>query len=160
MKNTDEHGRTRIYVASSWRNNLQPSVVEALRGAGFNVYDFRNPDAGDRGFAWSDIDPNWCLWTIKEFVAGLSDPFAIAALGRDMTALDEADVCVLVLPCGRSAHLEAGFAAGRGKTVLIYHPPGVEMEPELMYGMTRGVFADLDALIDEICEAERRKRRR
>ena len=33
----------KIYVASSWRNREQPSVVKALREAGHEVYDFRNP---------------------------------------------------------------------------------------------------------------------
>lgn len=46
----------RIYVASSWRNKIQPSVVVALREAGHEVYDFRNPREGDTGFHWSDID--------------------------------------------------------------------------------------------------------
>lgn len=33
----------KIYVASSWRNTYYPSVVSALRDAGHDVYDFRNP---------------------------------------------------------------------------------------------------------------------
>jgi len=48
-----------IYVASSWRNTHQPSVVAALREAGHDVYDFRNPRPGDHGFHWSMIDPDW-----------------------------------------------------------------------------------------------------
>ena len=48
----------RIYVASSWRNTLQPGVVAALRGDGHEVYDFRNPAPGVKGFAWSEIDPS------------------------------------------------------------------------------------------------------
>ena len=33
----------RIYVASSWRNLYQPTVVTALRQEGYEVYDFRYP---------------------------------------------------------------------------------------------------------------------
>ena len=33
----------RIYVASSWRNALQPGVVTKLRRDGHEVYDFREP---------------------------------------------------------------------------------------------------------------------
>ena len=36
----------KLYIASSWRNAHYPAVVEALRGAGFDVYDFRNPGLG------------------------------------------------------------------------------------------------------------------
>lgn len=48
-----------IYVASSWRNDYQPIVVRELRSEGHEVYDFRNPSHGDKGFQWSDIDANW-----------------------------------------------------------------------------------------------------
>jgi hypothetical protein len=57
----------RIYAASSWRNKAQPSVVEALRGAGHEVYDFRNPFNGRPGFAWSEIDPEWQSWTAEKY---------------------------------------------------------------------------------------------
>jgi hypothetical protein len=33
----------RIYVASSWKNNIQPEVVHELRKLGHDVYDFKNP---------------------------------------------------------------------------------------------------------------------
>lgn len=43
----------RIYVASSWRCPDQQAVVQALRDAGHEVYDFRNPPEAT-GFAeWS-----------------------------------------------------------------------------------------------------------
>ncbi len=48
----------KIYVASSWRNKYYPEVVEALRAAGHEVYDFRNPPHGGAGFHWTDIDEN------------------------------------------------------------------------------------------------------
>jgi len=44
----------RIYVASSWRNPYQPEVVAALRKAGHEVYDFRNPEDNPGGFHWAD----------------------------------------------------------------------------------------------------------
>jgi len=45
----------KIYVASSWRNKYQPEVVAALRKAGHEVYDFRNPDDNPGGFHWADV---------------------------------------------------------------------------------------------------------
>lgn len=55
----------KIYVASSWRNKIQPLVVLALREAGHEVYDFRNPAPGNTGFQWSEIDPAWQSWTAE-----------------------------------------------------------------------------------------------
>lgn len=121
----------KIYVASSWRNAYQPLVVETLREAGHEVYDFRNPAPGDPGFSWAEIDPYWTHWTVEEFQAALKHPIAVAAFGKDMGAMERADACVMVLPCGRSAHTEMGWFTGRGKLTIIYAP--IDTEPELMY---------------------------
>ena len=93
----------RIYVASSWRNKYYPEVVEALRKAGHEVYDFRNPPHGSNGFHWTDIDENATNWTFEEYAEGLNHPLAEKQFSADLEALEWADTCVLVLPCGRSA---------------------------------------------------------
>ena len=123
----------RIYVASSWRNAYQPNVVKLLSDAGHEVYDFRNPSDGDTGFAWSQIDPEWENWSPAQFRNALEHPLAEAGFTSDMRALTRCDLCLLVLPCGRSAHLELGFARGAGKRTAIYLPE--QSEPELMYRM-------------------------
>jgi hypothetical protein len=135
---------SRIYVASSWRNLLQPGVVAALRSLGHEVYDFRNPSAGNTGFHWSEIDGDWQQWTPEQYVKALSNPIADAGFASDRNAMEWADTCVLVLPCGRSAHAEAGWMAGRGKPVyaLIVEPT----EPELMYRLFDGVLTSFDEL--------------
>jgi len=137
----------KIYVASSWRNTRQPAVVARLREAGHLVYDFRNPADGNHGFAWSAIDPNWLQWTAVEFRHHLSNPLAIDGFNLDMSALRWAEICVLVLPCGRSAHLEAGFAVGNGARtfVLLDGSP----EPELMYRMTT-VCLDVEEIVEAL----------
>jgi nucleoside 2-deoxyribosyltransferase len=123
-----------VYVASSWRNERQPAVVGALRKGGHKVYDFRHPTPEDTGFSWSEIDRNWQSWTVDEYIAALNHPAAEWGFSRDMRALDECDACVLVLPCGRSAHLELGYAIGRGKHGIILLD---RCEPELMSKMAR-----------------------
>ena len=135
----------RIYVASSWRNQYYSEVVEALKSAGHAVYDFRNPPHGGVGFHWTDIDENAPNWSFEEYYEGLSHPLAEKQFKADLEALGWADTCVLVLPCGRSAHTEAGWAAGAGKKVIVYIP---EMqEPELMYKLFDGVVGKLDELV-------------
>lgn len=52
---------------------------------------------------------------------------------------------VLVLPCGRSAHLELGWAVGAGKPTCILMAPN--QEPELMYRMVGSIRLDLKALV-------------
>lgn len=49
-------------------------VIEYFRDCGHDVYDFRNPTFGDKGFAWADLDENWQQWTIKEYNECLKSP--------------------------------------------------------------------------------------
>lgn len=128
-----------IYLASSWRNEQQASMVAFLRENGHEVYDFKNPAPGDTGFSWRQCvtspealkDPRAFRDTV------LTSEAAEAGFRKDMTALRECDACVLLLPCGRSAHLELGWACGAKKpaAVLLDNPMS---EPELMYKMLSG----------------------
>lgn len=154
----------RIYLATSWRNADQPLVLNILRGLGHEVYDFRNPggtfvdDPGDgtkegfwmgarttrtaeglMGFQWAAIDPAWKDWTPAQYRAAvLGHPVASHGFTADFRAMRWADTCVLLLPSGRSAHLEAGWMAGAGKRTIVYMPQ--PQEPELM-----------NLLLDDIC---------
>lgn len=132
---------SKIYVASSWRNDFQPGVVECLRAAEHDVYDFRNPPNGSGGFSWSDVDPDWEKWDTKDYVRNLDCPIAQRGFDSDFDHMKWADICVMVLPCGRSANTEAGWMKGAGKSVYVYSP--VKQEPELMYKIYDGIFWDL-----------------
>ncbi len=138
----------KIYVASSWRNPHQEGVVKALRKSGHTVYDFKNPRPGNKGFAWSEIDPNWMGLKAADYVKLLDHPVAKAGYASDMNAMKWADTFVLVLPCGRSAHLELGWACGQGKQTLILTADG--QEPELMAKMCDRICVSLQEVIDEL----------
>lgn len=138
----------RIYVASSWRNQLQQSVVARLRTEGHQVYDFKNPAPGSNGFHWSEIDPCYRNWNPEGFRRALGHVLAIDGFDRDMHALETCEACVLVLPCGRSAHLELGWASGAGRlTFVLMTAPD---EPELMYKMSSRIVTSLDELVHEL----------
>ena len=131
----------KIYVASSWRNMVQPKVVERLLRDGHQVYDFKNPRPGDNGFHWSEIDRDWKQWSTEEYRDALDHPVAKAGYASDFNAMKWADTFLLVLPCGRSAHLELGWACGQGKQTLILLD---DMEPELMTKMVDQICVNLD----------------
>lgn len=117
--------KRKIYVASSWRNDNQPIVVTQLRAAGHEVYDFR-----DDGFHWSEIDGNWAYWTREEMKIGLGHRLAEEGFKADFAAMQWADTCVYVLPCGRSASFEAGWFVGQEKLSIALLDDG---EPEIMF---------------------------
>lgn len=131
----------KIYLASSWRNPSQADVLGDLRKAGHQVYDFKNPAPGNSGFSWQQIDPSYSRgeipernsqsWSAEWMQRTLAHPVAQAGFDLDFNAMKWADVCVLLLPCGLSAHMEAAWFAGARKPVAILAPE--IREPELMY---------------------------
>ena len=136
----------KIYVASSWRNQHYPEVITMLREAGHDVYDFRNPPSGDEGFKWNSVSEDYLVWTPQEYREQLKHPKAVRQFTNDIEAMESCGVCVMVLPCGRSAHTEAGWFAGKGKTTIAYIPE--KQEPELMYKLFSVVCCSMDELIE------------
>ena len=60
------------------------------------------------------------------------------AFDEDKKWIDWADVVFLLLPAGKSSHLEAGYAKGQGKKLVIFQENFPKGEFDVMYG-----FADL-----------------
>ena len=137
----------RIYVASSWRNKLQTNVVQRLRYSNHEVYDFKVPFNGIPGFSWSEVDKDWKTWTAEQYRNQLvTNPICARGFMSDSRAMQWADTCVLVLPCGRSAHLEAGWFCGQGKRCIILTQDGEE--PELMALLATDICVSLDEVIE------------
>jgi hypothetical protein len=143
-----------VYVASSWRCDRQPGVVKQLRDAGHDVYDFRNPLPGNHGFHWSEIDADWKNWSGEQFSRALHHPIAESGFDLDFSAMCDADTFVLVMPCGRSAHLELGWACGQGKHTAVLLDE--RQEPELMLSLACIVTTRMQVILDylEVCVYE------
>ena len=142
-----------VYVASSWRNQFQPAVVAALHVAEIDCYDFKNPEGGT-GFSWKEVKAGSTPgvagkgsdWeSVDDYLAMVNHPRAIEGYVADFAAMEKADTFVLVLPCGKSAHLELGWAVGAGKrTAILLEDP---VEPELMYRMVDHLSPNIPDLL-------------
>jgi len=138
----------RVYVASSWRNERQPEIVRRLREAGHEVYDFRNPAPDDHGFRWSQVrldPPPWSAVVTREV---LNHPVAERGYAFDRDAMEWADACVMVQPCGRSAFEEFGWFAGRGKIAIAFLAD--DQEPELMIKLGTHVCISIDEVLEAL----------
>jgi hypothetical protein len=133
----------RIYVASSWRNDMQPVVVSELRRRGHQVFDFRDASAGVSPFRWTDGNADDSGWSpVEQQVAWMRSDVR-AAFHRDMSALSQSEATLLVAPAGRSAHLELGWAAAAHQKTAVLLAEG---QPELMYGMVDAVCTSVSEL--------------
>lgn len=136
--------KVKLYIASSWRNEEYPALVMEARDRGYDVHDWRNPPDGGTGFKWSEIDPNWQNWTAAEYRKALSHPVAFRGFNSDLNGMKWADVGILLLPSGRSAHLEIGWFTGAGKYTIVLTRDN--QEPELMAKLCDRICCNHDEL--------------
>lgn len=145
--------KRKIYVASSWRNQHQNSVVRVCRALGHDCYDFKNPTPGNEGFSWGQIDHAWSKWTPKDYIEkAINHSITNDGFKLDMNALNWCDTCILLLPCGRSAHLEAGYCIGQKKATAVFIS-NEKFEPDLMYKMANLVTDNIHKIYEWLGDA-------
>lgn len=142
----------KIYVASSWRNPYFETVFGRIKTKFPHTYNFK-----ESGFHWSTvIGKGWPESDIETFKQGLRHPIAEQRFIRDSTALEAASATILVLPCGRSAHLELGIAVAKKQFTAVYSY--AQFEPELMYNYIDLITNDMEELIESLEEYENSRR--
>jgi hypothetical protein len=100
-----------IYLIGSLRNPQVPLIANELRAAGHEVFDdwySAGPEADDK---WRDYERG----RGRTFQEALSGHAARNVFAFDHRHLERADAVVLVLPAGKSGHLELGWSLGKGK---------------------------------------------
>lgn len=146
-----------VYVASSWANPIHEAVCQVLKAAGIAHYNFKAPEHA-QGFHWSEVMPAYSrkrrepgqpenLARTQDYLNALRADRALEGFNNDFDAMKRADTCVLVLPCGRSAHLELGWFVGMGKHTAILLD-GEMVVPELMYKMVDRICPSMMDLLD------------
>lgn len=139
----------KIYLGGSLQNEKIKTIANDLRSSlsyGTVVFD-------DWMAAHPEADEKWREYSLQR---GMSYEDAIRSnagqnvFTMDMLHLIGSDVFVLILPAGKSAHLEAGFMAGLrtagfGKRMYILSD-GPEPRYDVMYAFADAVFRNGDDL--------------
>lgn len=129
----------KLYIASSWKNESEVNEIAAiLRRAGHEVDAFCDPSTGRMVMDYSSLG-NMTELTIA---SALDEPLVQMAFQEDKKWIDWSDGVLLVLPSGRSAHLEAGYAKGQGKILMVYQDQFSKGELDVMYGFSDLVTSD------------------
>lgn len=137
-----------IYLISSLRNESTRVLAQELRQQGYDVFD-------DWHAAGPQADDIW-----KEYEVGRGHTYREALRGYhanhafelDYRHLTRATIGVLLLPAGKSGHLELGYMLGQRKRGYILFPDG-EPDPgrwDLMYKFATRIFLDKSELIAEL----------
>lgn len=105
----------KIYTASSWKNEgLVKTLAKMLRSWGHEVYCFAEDGDGQVIFNWQDV-----ITPDDDGITCLDTDMSRGAFAVDKKGMDWAECCILINPCGRDAHLEAGYMKGCGKKLFI-----------------------------------------
>ena len=137
-----------IYLAGSLRNPLVPIIGNKIRELGIDVFDdwFAGGKHADdewrdyekaRGHTYDQSLKGWAAKHIFEF---------------DKHHLDRTDGLVMVMPAGKSSHLELGYTIGKGKPGFVLFD-AVPERYDVMYQFATGVFFNVDDLIKELSYA-------
>jgi hypothetical protein len=143
--------KRRIYLAGSWKNAVPILALQKILTAdGHEVDCFASTETGRTSFSWAELTKALGCKTIEEASAKLAMMDAIDLLQFDRVKeayledrrwLNWADTCIMVLPCGNSAHLEAGYAKGAGKDLIIFGEFR-KGDRDVMYGFADAAFRE------------------
>ena len=134
----------KVYIVGSLENPIIPAVTKALEAAGFDVFS-------DWFAAGSQADIAWAAYEKargRSYREALMSPAAQNVFRFDLRNLLMADAVVQVMPSGKSASWELGFAAGRGMpTFLLMDEPGKKAKWDVM-----ALFAGTPICDEEVME--------
>lgn len=137
--------KTHIYLVGALKNEKIPHLALTLRKEGYEVFaEWHNPGPEADMF-----------WQEHEKLKGSSYKEALAGshvenvFYYDQAYIDLSDIVVLVMPAGKSGHLELGYAAGSGKKTFIL----LDKEPDrydVMPRFANAICNDVAELIEEL----------
>lgn len=133
-----------IYLIGSLRNPKVPEIASTLRAAGHDVFDDWYA-AGERADdAWKDYE----LARGHSYAEALAGFAAEHVFQFDLHHINRCEAGLLVLPAGKSGHLELGYILGQGKPgyILLSDPD----RWDVMYKFATLVTTELDEILDDI----------
>ncbi len=115
--------KTLIYIAGSMKNRDGiRKVTQQMQDAGFNTFNDWIMPGEETDQKWQEFEQAQG----RTYLEALQAPHAKDVFYFDKEWLDKSDAIILVLPAGKSAHIELGYMVGRGKPAFIL----LEGEPE------------------------------
>lgn len=156
----------KIYIASSWKNyQILLTLQTLLEKVGHEVDCFANGKNGRFSFNWAELIHNALNCETKEEALAvletldakdmIDNPTVQKAFKQDRDMIEWADAVILVLPSGKSSHLEAGYAKGIGKKLYILG--GFQKgEFETMYVFADGLFRGEEGILPLLASLDQR----
>lgn len=130
-----------FFIASRWRNrDAVLDLTKKLRVKGKTVYCFAEEYADDQ-------TPEEYMEKFENIPNWREDQSVHDMFNKDMEALKNSNELILLLPAGKSAHMEAGAAFGFGKRCIVI---GEQKEAESLYLIFDEFYHTSDAFIESL----------
>jgi len=135
----------KIYVIGSLRNPAIPQFANELTVLGFDAFaDWyaAGPEADDylRDYAKARG------WDYKQT---LQSAAAANIFYFDKDHLDRSDIAIMLMPAGKSGHLELGYARGKGKLTFILFDK-IPERVDVMYQFADEIFFTKQELFERL----------
>jgi len=124
-----------IYISSSWKNReLVRNLADRLSQDGHSVYDFTNPKCRKTPEIPPERFPEQFDPEIHTYSQYINRPEWKGAIDENRMAIEQADLIILLLPCGNDAHADWAFGVGMGKhSIVAGHPNKGDRSPVHMW---------------------------
>lgn len=134
-----------MYIIGSLRNPIIPEIANEIAkldiepfadwwGAGFEADDWWKEYNTQRNVSYKEALKGYAAQNVFNF---------------DKTHLDRCDAALLVLPAGKSGHLELGYAVGSGKPAFVLADDKLGKERwDVMLAFSTEVFMSQDEMIE------------
>lgn len=140
-----EEETLKIYIGGALANPEIVRLTKVLLSEGHDAFSEWYTPGPEADVLWRDYE----LSLGYDYREALKRPAAQNVFQFDKKHIDESDIFVMVLPCGKSAHLELGYALGRGKKGIIYMPEQPDRW-DVMYGFAHRIVYNDTELLEEI----------
>ena len=137
----------KLYLIGSLRNEEIPSIANRLRKLGFDVFDDWYSPGPHADEEWK----NYEMRRGRTYLQSLKGFHAQHVFDFDKRHLDSSDFCVLILPAGKSGHLELGYMKGLGRKCYILLEKDADRW-DIMYKFVDGVYDNIEDLEKTLLE--------
>ncbi len=133
------------FIACRWRNRDNVlDLADKLRAKGKLVYTCFD---SEHSLADTENNPEEAMQEFEATQDWESDENIRKIFDTDMNALRDSETLILLLPAGKSAHIEAGAAYGMGKHCILI---GEQKEAESNYLIFNERYSTPDEFADNI----------
>lgn len=137
-----------FFVSGRWRNRDNViALTQSIRAKGYDVYCFLE---AAHSIHRVDNDPHKDMEEFEK-LNWRNDPYVKEVFDADMNGQKNSDIFVMLLPAGKSCHIEAGAAYGMGKKCILI---GEQKEAESLYLIFKEHYPTEEAFLASIANTE------